>query len=113
MIKVVYKTEIKNLNTGKTELDQTIDYDKNGNIIRIKDNDLTILNKYDNHNNLIETVRSDGYWARFRYDNDNYLTHYMNSKGYEEWYDHGEIIKTRLKQWKLNGGNKNEIKKEN
>ena len=94
MIKVVYKTEVKNLNTDKIELSETIKYDKRGNIIYIKDGDSEIFNKYDSHNNLINMTINDEYWAKFEYDKYDYLTHYMNSNGYEEFYKHSKLIKT-------------------
>ena len=73
MIKVVYKTEVKNLNTDKIELSETIKYDKRGNIIYIKDGDSEIFNKYDSHNNLINMTINDEYWAKFEYDKYDYL----------------------------------------
>ena len=106
MKEVVSSTKITNVFTGKTELNEEMKYDKNGNIIRIKDGDLEIKNTYDSHNNLINMTINDEYWAKFEYDKYDYLTHYMNSNGYEEFYKHGKLIKT-------SGGNKNEIKKEN
>ena len=92
MKEVVSSTKITNVFTEKTELNEEMKYDKNGNIIRIKDGDLEIKNTYDNHNNLIMTEYSNGYWAEFQYNNQGYLTYYRNSKGYEEKYSYGERV---------------------
>ena len=82
-------TEITNVFTGETKLKDSIEYDKNGNIVRIVSDGIEIKNTYDKYGNLIKIEQSNGYWAEFQYNNQGYLTYYRNSKGYEEKYSYG------------------------
>ena len=85
-------TEITNVFTGETKLKDSIEYDKNGNIVRIVSDGIEIKNTYDKYGNLIKIEQSNGYWAEFQYNNQGYLTYYRNSKGYEEKYSYGERV---------------------
>ena len=88
------KSAIKNTDTftGETKLKDSIEYDKNGNIVRIVSDGIEIKNTYDKYGNLIKIEQSNGYWAEFQYNNQGYLTYYRNSKGYEEKYSYGERV---------------------
>ena len=85
-------TEITDVFTGETKLKDSIEYDKNGNIVRIVSDGIEIKNTYDKYGNLIKIEQSNGYWAEFQYNNQGYLTYYRNSKGYEEKYSYGERV---------------------
>ena len=79
-------TEITDVFTGETKLKDSIEYDKNGNIVHIVSDGIEIKNTYDKYGNLIKIEQSNGYWAEFRYHRNGYLAFYKNSDGYAEAY---------------------------
>ena len=83
-------TEITYVFTGETKLKDSIEYDKNGNIVRIVSDGIEIKNTYDKYGNLIKIEQSNGYWAEFRYHRNGYLAFYKNSNGREETYSDGK-----------------------
>ena len=79
-------TEITDVFTGETKLKDSIEYDKNGNIVRIVSDNIEIKNTYDKYGNIIRMEQSNGYWADFRYYKNGYLAYYKNSNEHEEAY---------------------------
>ena len=82
------KSAIKNTDTftGETKLKDSIEYDKNGNIVRNLCDGIETKNTYDRYGNLIRMEQSNGYWAIFKYYKNGYLEFYNNSDGYAEAY---------------------------
>ena len=79
-------TEITDVFTGETKLKDSIEYDKNGNIVRNLCDGIETKNTYDKYGNLIRMEQSNGYWAIFKYYKNGYLEFYNNSDGYAEAY---------------------------